>query len=73
MILPDLNLLVYAYGSPMPQQNAGGLAAPHVESWLARPMVRVVNPGPRHAEIAFGLLRSEGWVRNLTIPITFLI
>ena len=41
-------------------------AATHVESWLRRPMVRVLNPGPRHAELAFGLLRAEGKGGNLT-------
>jgi predicted nucleic acid-binding protein len=29
-------------------------------------MVRTVNPGPRHAELAFGLLRAEGRGGNLT-------
>jgi predicted nucleic acid-binding protein len=38
----------------------------HVESWFERPMVRVLNPGPKHAEIAFGFLRSEGRGANLT-------
>ncbi len=106
MILPDLNLLVYAYDSNSPSHAAAkswwigclsgqetiGIswlvcfgfirlwtsprvfqnpmtvdqAATHVESWLARPMVRILNPGPRHAEIAFGLLRSEGRGGNLT-------
>jgi toxin-antitoxin system PIN domain toxin len=106
MILPDLNLLVYAYDSSSPSHAAAkrwwigclsgqetiGIswivsfgfirlwtsprvfqnpmtvdqAATHVESWLARPMVRVLNPGPSHAEIAFSLLRSEGRGGNLT-------
>jgi toxin-antitoxin system PIN domain toxin len=106
MIVPDLNLLVYAYDSASPWhqrarewwiQSLSGeetvglswfaifgfvrlwtnprvfsnpmsvdLAAGHVESWLARPMVRVLNPGPRHAALAFGFLRSEGHGGNLT-------
>jgi predicted nucleic acid-binding protein len=36
------------------------LATSHAESWLQRPNVKVLNPGPRHAEIAFELLRKEG-------------
>ena len=42
------------------------LAVRHVESWLERPMVQVLNPGPRHAELAFGFLRAEGRGGNLT-------
>lgn len=41
-------------------------ATAHVESWLERRVVRVVNPGPRHAELLFGFLRSEGRGGNLT-------
>jgi uncharacterized protein len=41
-------------------------AAMHVESWMARRVVRVLNPGPRHAEFVFGLLRSAGTGGNLT-------
>jgi len=41
-------------------------AATHVESWFQRPMVRPLNPGPRHAELAFGFLRAEGKGGNLT-------
>ena len=106
MIIPDLNLLIYAYDSSSPWHEAAkrwwiaslsgtqsvGIAwvvalgfirlwtsprvfrnpmtvdqaAKHVESWLERPMVRPVNPGPRHAELAFGFLRAEGKGGNLT-------
>src|ERR1035441_6766316 len=106
MIIPDLNLLIYAYDSSSPWHEAakrwwtGSLsgtqsvgipwvvalgfirlwtsprvfrnpmtvdqAATHVESWLQRPMVRAVNPGPRHAELAFSFLRTEGKGGNLT-------
>lgn len=106
MIIPDVNLLVYAYDStssfhqraskwwisclsgntpvgltwvvtlgfiriwtnprifaqPMPVEVAAG----HVESWLARRIVRVVQPGPRHAELLFSYLREAGRGGNLT-------
>ena len=106
MIIPDINLLVYAYDASSPWHESAKLwwtnslsgtesvglswvaalgfirlwtnprvfrnpmtidqACRHVESWLERPMVRVLNPGPRHAELAFGLLRAEGGGGNLT-------
>lgn len=106
MIIPDLNLLVYAYDSTSPQHQAARkwwigcmsgaesvgiswlvafgfvrlwtnsrvfanpmtveVATAHVESWLVRPMARMLNPGPKHAEIAFRFLRSEGQGGNLT-------
>ena len=106
MIIPDINLLIYAYDStsswhdraqkwwasclsgttpvgipwvvalgfvrlwtnprvfanPMPVD----VASAHVESWLDRRIVRIVNPGPRHAEILFAFLRSVGKGGNLT-------
>lgn len=37
-----------------------------MESWLARPCVRIVDPGPRHAELVFGFLRAQGKGGNLT-------
>ena len=42
------------------------LATAHVESWLERRVVRIVNPGHRHAEIVFKFLRTEGKGGNLT-------
>jgi hypothetical protein len=106
MIIPDINLLVYAYDSTSPRHEGakhwwtGCLSKPetvgvcwvvalgfirlwtsprifrhpmtieravgHVESWLERPMVRIINPGPRHAELAFRFLRKEGKGGNLT-------
>jgi prevent-host-death family protein len=33
-------------------------ALAHVDEWLSRPHVRFALPGPRHLEIAFGLLRE---------------
>jgi toxin-antitoxin system PIN domain toxin len=43
------------FDSPMTMEKAVG----HVESWLARPVVQVINPGPRHADILFRLLRES--------------
>ena len=42
-----------------------GQAASPVESWMARQVVRIVNPDPRHAELVFGLLRKHGTGGNL--------
>ena len=106
MIVPDLNLLVYAYDSSSPMYDRARrwwihslsdrrtvgipwavsfgfirlwtnprvfanpmtveLATRHVESWFGRPMVKAINPGPRHLEIALNLLRTEGNGGNLT-------
>lgn len=43
-----------------------GTACGHAESWLARPQVVVLHPGPRHAMILFDLLRHLGTAANLT-------
>lgn len=37
-----------------------------IELWLAAPHVHFLTPGPRHLEIAFGLLRQLGAANNLT-------
>jgi toxin-antitoxin system PIN domain toxin len=106
LIIPDLNLIVYAYDSASPHHQRARLwwqsclsgttpvgipwivalgfvrlwtnsrifaqpmtvdvAATHVESWFSRRIVQVVNPGPRHAELIFGFLRSHGKGGNLT-------
>lgn len=106
MILPDVNLLVYAYDSTSPWHEQAskwwvsclsgeelvgiswtvalgfirlwtnprifanpmpvGTAVSHVDVWLRRRMVRIVHPGPRHAELLFGFLRTEGKGGNLT-------
>ena len=106
MIIPDLNLLIYAHDKTSPSYESArkwwkaclsgtesvGLpwvvtlgfvrlwtsrrvfenpmsvdqAAGYVESWFKRPMVRALNPGPRHAELLFGFLRAEGSGGNLT-------
>lgn len=41
-------------------------ACAHARAWLSRRYVAVVDPGPRHAEILFGLLESLGTAGNLT-------
>ena len=106
MIIPDINVLVYAYDSTSPWHERASqwwssslsglepvgiswivalgfvrlwtnarifanpmpidLAAGHVESWLARRAVRILHPGPKHAELIFGFLRAEGKGGNLT-------
>lgn len=37
-----------------------------VEAWLQRPNVEIIEPGPRHPEILFRLLRQVGVAGNLT-------
>jgi toxin-antitoxin system PIN domain toxin len=106
VILPDVNLLLYANVTAFPQHaqarvwwegllngpRAVGLCAPalfgfvrlatnprvldrpwpvdsvltRIEEWLAEPPVLFLQPGPRHLEIAFGLLREAGVAANLT-------
>ncbi|MBV8841268.1 MAG: type II toxin-antitoxin system VapC family toxin [Bryobacterales bacterium] len=106
MIIPDLNLLIYAYDSTSPFHTRArdwwvsclsgntpvglswlvalgfirlwtsprvfanpmgvDIAAGHVESWLGRDIVRMVQPGARHAELVFGFLRELGKGGNLT-------
>ncbi len=48
--------------NPMPVSTACG----HVRAWLAQPYVSILDPGPRHAEILFGLLEWLGTGGNLT-------
>ena len=106
MIVPDVNLLLYAHVTAFPEHPRArrwwegllngshevGLAGPalfgfvrlasnprvldrllpveqalqRVEAWLERPHVHFVQPGPRHLEIAFDLLRQAGVAANLT-------
>lgn len=40
-----------------------------VEAWLGQPHVHFLVPGPRHLELAFGLLRQLGTARNLTTDV----
>ena len=46
-------------------------ACRHTRAWLARPYVTILDPGPRHAEILFGLLESLGTAGNLTTDAHF--
>ncbi|HSD30211.1 MAG TPA: type II toxin-antitoxin system VapC family toxin [Vicinamibacteria bacterium] len=41
-------------------------AVAYAEEWLGRPHVHFLQPGPRHLEIAFALLRQIGAAANLT-------
>jgi toxin-antitoxin system PIN domain toxin len=50
---------------PMPVDQALGL----VEKWLGRANVHFLLPGPRHLEIAFGLLHGLGTAGNLTTDV----
>lgn len=41
-------------------------ACAHVRAWLGQPYTVLLDPGPRHAGIFFGLLESLGTAGNLT-------
>ena len=109
MIIPDVNLLLYATITGFPQHERSrawfedvlngsalvGLTSPavfgyiriatsgrvlasamsvtdaigRVRQWLAQPNVRFVVPGPRHLEIAFGLLETLGTGASLTTDV----
>ena len=106
MIIPDVNLLIYAYDSSSPHHAAAagwwqrcmtgkeevGLASvvafgfvrlctnprifqkpltvaeasKRLESWLARPQVRVIEPSPYHVSEVLALLQATGTAGNLT-------
>jgi toxin-antitoxin system PIN domain toxin len=51
--------------SPLAVQDA----IEHVTDWLDRPQARFLMPGPRHLDIAFALLRSQGTAGNLTTDV----
>jgi toxin-antitoxin system PIN domain toxin len=99
MILPDINLLVYAYNADAPghrrakswweeclsESRPVGLpwavllgylrlmtsrnvlvypltpeeAIGHLRSWLERPQVQILQPGPRHLELLAQLMESQ--------------
>jgi predicted nucleic acid-binding protein len=44
-------------------------ATGYVSAWLGQPNVSHLTPGPRHVDIAFGLLHSVGTGRNLTTDV----
>lgn len=109
MILPDLNLLVYAYNSDAPDHSAARfwwesvlsdtrpvalpwavslgflrlmtsrailvdpLTAPeaidHIRRWLARPQVRILQPGPGHLDLLDELAKQAGKAGALTTDI----
>jgi toxin-antitoxin system PIN domain toxin len=106
VIVPDINLLVFAYNSDAPHHEPArhwwesclsegktvGIpwavslgfvrlmttravltdpmrpeeALRHVRSWLVRPQVRELNPGPRHLEILSEIMQSAGASGRLT-------
>jgi toxin-antitoxin system PIN domain toxin len=109
VIVPDVNLLLYAVVSGFPQHKRAhewwqetinstveiGLTSPaifgfiriatnprvlsppltvevatgYVSAWLGQPNVSHLVPGPRHIEIAFGLLDGVGTGGNLTTDV----
>jgi uncharacterized protein len=109
MIVPDVNLLLYAVIDGFPRHRAArewfegvlngldpvGLAGPaifgflriatnprvltsplpveaavgYVQGWLDRAHVEFLRPGPRHLELAFGLLAEIGTAGNLTTDV----
>lgn len=50
----------------MPNPMTVEEAVSSVESWLEFPTVDIIEPGPRHPEILFRLLRQVGVAGNLT-------
>lgn len=110
MILPDLNLLVYAYNSDAPGHRRAkvwwesclssearpvGLpwavllgylrlmtsrrvlvdpftvkeAIGHIRSWMERPQVQILQPGPRHLELLEGLMGDARASGDLTTDV----
>lgn len=109
MIVPDVNLLLYAHLTAFPEHVQArrwweglvngtreiGIAAPALfgfvrlatnprvfdrplpveraldlaGEWLSWPHVHFAQPGPRHLEIAFSLLRQLGTAANLTTDV----
>ena len=106
MIVPDINLLIYAYNSDAAHHSQARawwetllngrdpvgipwvvslgfvrlmthpavlltpleprIAVNHVRTWLGRPQVEVLAPGPRHLEILDLLFRAVGVAASLT-------
>jgi len=106
MIVPDLNILVYAYNKDAPHHRAArrwwedtlsatesvGLAwvtclgymrlttnrrvllhpwsaaetIEHIRTWLARPHVQLLQPGPRHLDILAGFATAGALTSELT-------
>jgi toxin-antitoxin system PIN domain toxin len=106
VIIPDVNLLVYAYMDAVPQHRparawwesllngkeevglaplalfgfvrlctnrrifesplATSAAVGYVKEWLAAPRAQLLASGPRHVELALGLVEAAGAGGNLT-------
>lgn len=109
MILPDINLLVYAYNADAPGHvrakawweaclsDSRPVALPwvvilgylrlmtsrnvlvepcspeeaigYIRSWLERPQVQILQPGPRHLDLLDSLLRAARASGNLTTDV----
>lgn len=109
MILPDLNLLVYAYNSDAPGHRQAkawwesclsgtrpvGLpwvvtlgylrlttsrrvlvdpfttqeAIGHIRSWMERPQVQILQPGPRHLDLLDSLMQDAQAAGDLTTDV----
>ena len=107
MIIPDLNLLIYAYNDDAPEHArakawwesclseirpvglpwvvmlgyvrlitgrvamvdpfSAGDAIGHIRSWLERPQVEILTPGPRHLDLVDTLLRDAQASGNLAV------
>jgi len=63
-MLGFIRIMTHPKAMPNPMTVDAALGA--VESWLARPNVEIIEPGPRHREILFRLLREVGVAGNLT-------
>lgn len=50
---------------PFTPQEAIG----HIRSWLERPQVQLLQPGPRHLELLDGLMREAGASGSLTTDV----
>lgn len=50
------------YPNPAPV----AVATSRVRGWLELPSVEILHPGPRHADLLFGLLEKAGVGANLT-------
>jgi toxin-antitoxin system PIN domain toxin len=48
--------------NPLPPKAA----CDRIRTWLDRPCVSIIEPGPRHADLVFGLIESVGAGGNLT-------
>jgi uncharacterized protein len=107
MIIPDLNLLIYAYNDDAPEHSRAkawwesclseirpvglpwvvmlgyvrlitgrvAMADPfsardaigHVRSWIERPQVEILTPGPRHLDLVDSLMRDAQASGNLAV------